>query len=191
MRPSVNGCRDTDGFGLVVTSLYKTWESKRQTRSSSLLCSGGKKFISVSYSLSCLLKQHASTVCGNISESDRLRNLGYRVSPSLPCIPEVYYKSSLYHPEISCHNIWTAASDSCLFAPFRRHGGQRSALIRWSVRIWEATLWGTESQSQCSGVWVSDGAPLFILYLSAFNKHMLKQFQVLRGHVQWIFSKRG
>lgn len=62
-----------------------------------------------------------------------------RCSPSL-CIPVVYYKRSLCHPEISCHNIWTAADDSCVFALFHRHGGQRSGLIRCSVRIWRAWL---------------------------------------------------
>lgn len=111
-----------------------------------------------------------------------------RCSPSL-CIPVVYYKRSLCHPEISCHNIWTAADDSCVFALFHRHGGQRSGLIRWSVRIWRAEQWEKENIM----IWFGIGVGL--LFLCCFNiiiihrlrYNKLVHYSTLRhhNHTQW------
>lgn len=65
-----------------------------------------------------------------------------RLSPlfSTLCILVIHYSLSLCQPQITCHNIWTAAVVGCVFSLFFPHGEWRSGLItdcenlnRWAV----------------------------------------------------------
>ena len=86
-------------------------------------------------------------------------------SPSY-CVLVVHYKHSLCQAEITCHNIWTAAGDRCVFALFCRHWGQRSGLIKWTMRIL-----GSWAELEASA-WMKHTAPSQLMWLKWTDKRV-------------------